>query len=175
MKNKIILVIFCLLIGSPAYAIDLFSKDIQNNKPMAKIHIYNNYGCHGDNVVPQLMWMNAPIKTKSYAITVYDLDAPNGGWWHWLAFNIPNTTTSLAQNAKLPKGSIESITSFGTIGYSGACPPRGNQPHRYEFTLYALDVAKLNTDKNDGPDKVSAEITKHTLDKVTLTPLYGRQ
>ena len=53
-------------------------------------HVYNGFGCTGDNVSPELRWEQAPKGAKSFAVTVYDPDAPTGsGWWHWVIFNVP--------------------------------------------------------------------------------------
>ena len=84
-------------------------------------------------------------------MTVYDPDAPTGsGFWHWLIANIPASTTSLPKNAGdpkadlAPKGSVQSRTDFGTSGYGGPCPPKGDKPHRYIFTVFAVDTDKLD-------------------------------
>jgi Raf kinase inhibitor-like YbhB/YbcL family protein len=118
--------------------------------------ILNGFGCTGGNVSPELQWSNIPIGTKSLALQVYDPDAPSGsGFWHWAIYNIPPSTTGLAQGAgnspaTLPPGAFGGNTDFldtGTTGgngnYGGPCPPQGDPPHRYIFTLYALSVDKL--------------------------------
>src|ERR1700730_4482010 len=92
----------------------------------------NVFGCKGGNISPSLSWSGAPSDTKSFTITVCDPDAPTGsGFWHWIVFNIPASTTSIPQNAGdvkkklMPKGAIQSRTDFGTDGYGGPCPPQG--------------------------------------------------
>lgn len=112
--------------------------------------VLNGFGCTGKNISPQLNWKNAPEGTKSFAVTVYDPDAPTGsGWWHWIIFDIPSNVLSLKKNAGnetasiAPKGSIQSTTSFGQSGFGGACPPKEDKPHQYIFTVYALKVDKL--------------------------------
>ena len=94
---------------------------------------FNGFGCIGKNESPQLSWKNAPEGTRSFAITMYDPDAPTGsGWWHWVVFDIPTSTTELVANAgdiKLeltPEGTIQSITNYGSQGYGGPCPPKGH-------------------------------------------------
>ena len=119
-------------------------------------HVLNGFGCQGQNVSPALAWRNVPAGTKSLALQVYDPDAPTGsGFWHWAVYNIPTTATGLAQGAgnaadRLPAGAFGGNTDFmdtgatgGNGNYGGPCPPTGDRPHRYVFTLYALAVDKL--------------------------------
>jgi Raf kinase inhibitor-like YbhB/YbcL family protein len=115
--------------------------------------ILNGFGCSGGNVSPALEWKNIPAGTKSLSLQVHDPDAPTGsGFWHWGVYNIPVTATGLAQGAgnspdTLPAPAFGGATDFldtgatGTNGnYGGPCPPEGDKPHRYNFTLYALAV-----------------------------------
>jgi Raf kinase inhibitor-like YbhB/YbcL family protein len=103
--------------------------------------------CGGKNTSPQLSWSGAPEGTKSYAITCFDPDAPTGsGYWHWLAFNIPASVTSLRAGegtSESPAGGTGGYSDFGMKSYGGPCPPPGHGDHRYIFTVYALDVDKV--------------------------------
>ena len=137
----------------------------------------NVFGCTGENISPQLSWENAPAGTKSFAITIYDKDAPTGsGFWHWLIFNIPANVKELKANAGdpsknlAPKEAIQSITDFGTMGYGGPCPPPGPS-HQYLVTVYALDK-KLDLSKNTTPAIVGFTISGSTLAKASLV-FYG--
>src|SRR5262245_41892497 len=94
---------------------------------------------------------SGPITKESFAVTLYDPDAPTGsGWWHWVVYNIPGSTTSLPAGAGdpssglLPAGAAQGNTDFGTPGYGGPCPPQGDKPHRYIVTVFALDTDKLD-------------------------------
>ena len=114
-------------------------------------------------------------------MTVYDPDAPTGsGWWHWVIFNIPATARSLdagagnADMAKAPRGSVQSVTDFGKPGYGGACPPAGDSPHRYIFTVFALDVASLGLDGSAMPAMVGFYLHQHAIGKAQLNVLYSR-
>jgi Raf kinase inhibitor-like YbhB/YbcL family protein len=116
-------------------------------------YILNGFGCTGGNISPAVNWVNPPGGTKSFALNVFDPDAPTGsGFWHWAVYNIPPSTTGLARGAgntpaTLPAPAFGGNTDFldtGTTGgngnYGGPCPPAGDPPHRYIFTLYALSV-----------------------------------
>lgn len=128
----------------------LTSPTIKSNSTIADQHVFDGFGCTGGNVSPELRWADAPKDTRSFAITVYDPDAPTGsGWWHWLIFNIPPTVSALPAGAGnpdgsgAPKGAIQSMTDFGRPGFGGPCPPPGSKPHRYIFTVFALRVDRL--------------------------------
>jgi len=155
----------------------LQSNDLEGQ--LSKSQEFNSFGCTGENKSPELHWTNAPKGTKSFAITVYDPDAPTGsGWWHWLVVNIPKTTTSVANNASaqgtLPKGAIETVTDYGSASFGGACPPEGDKAHTYIFTVYALDVEKLEvTDKSDSA-LVGYMINQHVLQKASMVSYYQR-
>ncbi|WP_231908797.1 YbhB/YbcL family Raf kinase inhibitor-like protein [Marinomonas sp. TW1] len=124
----------------------------------------------------QLTWADAPAGTKSYAITTYDPDAPTGsGWWHWISFNIPAKVSSLSRGADMKSlGAIELKSDYGSTGFGGACPPKGDGMHRYQFTVWALPVEKLDLNAS-----VSAAIVGYTLNsmaigKAKLTATYNR-
>jgi Raf kinase inhibitor-like YbhB/YbcL family protein len=140
--------------------------------------VYQGFGCTGNNISPDLNWKNAPEGTKSFALTVYDPDAPTGsGWWHWVVFNIPSKTTALSVGAslkKMPEGTVESMTDYGTSGFGGACPPKGHGAHRYVFTLHALDVEKLDLDDSANPSLAGFNINAHTIARTTLVAYYER-
>src|SRR5471032_2054390 len=110
----------------------LSSSDIAEGKTLSSHHVFQGFGCVGDNRSPQLSWHGAPAGTKSYAVTVYDPDAPTGsGWWHWVVYNIPADVTELPAGAgnaggQLPAGAAQGHTDFGTSGFGGACPPAGD-------------------------------------------------
>jgi len=152
-------------------------------KPGAKIgdaQVFNGFGCSGKNVSPTLTWSGAPKDTKSYALTIYDPDAPTGsGWWHWVVINIPATTTELPEGAgneggKLPSGAMQVKTDFGKPGYGGPCPPQGNKPHRYVFTVYALKTDKLDVPPDATAALAGFMINANKLGSATFTSTYGR-
>jgi len=143
--------------------------------------VYNGFGCTGKNISPELSWSNAPKGTKSFAVTMYDPDAPTGsGWWHWLVFNIDVKTTTLKKGAGdpkskiAPKGAIQSVTDYKSNGFGGACPPVGHGAHQYIFTVYALDTDKIALDESANPALVGYMINSHTLAKSSLIAYYRR-
>lgn len=158
------------------------SKDLVPGKPIAMTQVYNGgMGCSGGNLSPALSWTNAPSGTRSFAITMYDPDAPTGsGWWHWLVYNIPITTTSLPTGASggsqnlMPPGSIQGNTDFGVPGYGGPCPPQGDKPHRYIVTVFALNADSLSIPGNATAAVVGFNLHAHTIGKATVTARYGR-
>jgi Raf kinase inhibitor-like YbhB/YbcL family protein len=159
----------------------LSSPELTDGQTMKAEQVFNGFGCQGGNVSPALSWSNPPTGTKSFAVTAYDPDAPTGsGWWHWVIFNIPAGTDGLAKNAGnlesglAPKGSVQSPTDFGKPGYGGACPPVGNSPHRYIFTVYALDLEKMEIGQEATAALVGFIVNQHLIAKASITVKYGR-
>jgi Raf kinase inhibitor-like YbhB/YbcL family protein len=136
-------------------------------------------GCEGGNISPELAWSGAPDDTKSYALSVYDPDAPTGsGFWHWVVVNIPPSVTELPMDAgnpranKLPRGARQIRTDFGTPGYGGPCPPAGDHPHRYIFTVFAVSMDQLQVDANTTPAVVGFMLHFNTLARGEIEGLY---
>ena len=130
------------------------------------------------NTSPQLSWSGAPEGTKSYAITCYDPDAPTGsGFWHWTVANIPAEVSELAAGAgsrggDLPKGAIQGRTDYGQPGFGGAAPPAGHGPHRYIFTVFAVDVESLDVNADNSGAIYGFNLHFHTLAKASITATY---
>lgn len=142
---------------------------------------FNGFGCTGENASPQLSWSNAPIGTKSFAITMYDPDAPTGsGFWHWVVFDLPSNVNDLVAKAgnvdlKLaPATAIQSKTDFGGNGYGGPCPPVGHGIHEYVFTVHALKTDKLGLDANANPALVGYYLWLNTIEKASIVMYYKR-
>lgn len=137
--------------------------------PDAQVHAKGNRS-------PQLSWSGAPEGTKSYAVTCYDPDAPTGsGFWHWTVANIPADVTDLAEGASsdgLPAGAVEGRTDYGAAGFGGAAPPPGHGPHRYIFTVFAVDVDSLPVTPEDSGAKYGFNLHFHTLAKASITATY---
>jgi Raf kinase inhibitor-like YbhB/YbcL family protein len=169
------------LCTTTGYALELSSNEIQHGESLSERHVYQGFGCQGGNTSPALSWKAAPKGTRSFALTLYDPDAPTGsGWWHWVIYNIPASAHSLAANAgdpasgQAPKGSVQSRTDYGTPGFGGACPPAGDKPHRYQFKLFALDVEKLELPAESSAAMVGFMLNAHALDTAVLEATYQR-
>jgi Raf kinase inhibitor-like YbhB/YbcL family protein len=174
------------LLASPtlveAGSMALTSSDIQAGATIKDEQVFNSFGCTGQNISPALSWSGVPASAKSLALTVYDPDAPTGsGWWHWIVFDIPPSATGLPKNAGnvsnhlAPAGSVQSRTDFGTPGWGGPCPPQGDPPHHYIFTIYALDVDHIGANAEASAAFIGYNLHFHTLDKASFTGLYGRK
>jgi Raf kinase inhibitor-like YbhB/YbcL family protein len=202
--KKILLIFLCLFNILFAEGFTLKSSDISGQ--LSNKQVFNEFGCKGENISPLLYWRNAPKGTKSFALTMYDADAPTGsGWWHWVVFNIPleirvldsgfgnqiNKDSQIdtdfgklgftelrnlgIKNGKhINKSIVQSVTDFGKVGYGGACPPIGSKPHQYIFTIYALNVEKLELTQNATPALVGFYINSHLLAKSSIVAYYGR-
>jgi Raf kinase inhibitor-like YbhB/YbcL family protein len=160
----------------------LSSPTIKPGSMLSNAQVFDGFGCNGKNTSPALSWSGAPAGTKSFAVTVYDPDAPTGsGWWHWVVFNIAPATTQLAEAAGaadgkgLPAGSAMARTDFGTAAFGGACPPAGDKPHRYVFTVYALKTDKLDVPPDASAALVGFMIHGNMLGAAKFTALYGRK
>ncbi|MDO6684935.1 MULTISPECIES: YbhB/YbcL family Raf kinase inhibitor-like protein [unclassified Agarivorans] len=174
---------FSLLGTLPAVAntFTLTSTDIAQGETMNKQQEFTGFGCSGANVSPQLSWLNPPAGTKSFAITVYDPDAPTGsGWWHWQVVNIPASINALASDAgnvegkNLPMGSEMVGNDYGYKGFGGACPPQGHGVHHYQFTVHALSVEKLDLPQDASGALAGYMINANTIASSTLEALYKR-
>ncbi|MBC5824796.1 MAG: YbhB/YbcL family Raf kinase inhibitor-like protein [Candidatus Eremiobacteraeota bacterium] len=143
--------------------------------------VFSGMGCTGHNRSPHLTWSGEPDETKSFALTLYDPDAPTGtGFYHWVLFNIPADCHQLEENAGAsgsigkPEDAVMSHTDFGSREYSGPCPPPGDPPHRYIFTVYALSVPSIPADAATTGAKLSFMMRESLLAKGSLSGRYGR-
>lgn len=159
----------------------LSSPTIKPNSTLTQAQVFNGYGCEGKNISPALHWTPGPKGTKSYAITVYDPDAPTGsGWWHWVVYNIPADVTQLPEGAgdpsgvAMPAGAVQGRTDFGSPGFGGACPPQGDKAHRYIFTVHALKADKLELPADASAALVGFMLHSTRLGKAGFKAKYGR-
>jgi len=153
--------------------------DLEAKGRITAAHVFNGMGCSGQNISPALNWSNAPAGTKSFAVTAYDPDAPTGsGWWHWVMYNIPASVTSLPAGAgngrDAPRGSQQGRTDFGSKGYGGPCPPAGDKPHHYHFTVFALKVDKIDVPGDATAAYVGFNLNANKLATARVTGLYSR-
>ncbi|MCX5384193.1 YbhB/YbcL family Raf kinase inhibitor-like protein [Streptomyces sp. NBC_00083] len=130
----------------------------------------------GNDTSPQLSWSGAPAGTKSYAVTVYDPDAPTGsGFWHWAVADIPATVTDLPEGAgddtgsQIPGGAYQLPNDARTARYIGAAPPAGHGPHRYFVVVHALDIPSTGVPADATPAILGFTMAGHTLGRAVLT------
>ncbi|MBL6952925.1 MAG: YbhB/YbcL family Raf kinase inhibitor-like protein [Alphaproteobacteria bacterium] len=163
----------------------LTSKSFKDGDYLDSDHILSEafgFGCAGGNQSPQFSWSGAPEGTKSFALTCFDPDAPTGsGFWHWVAVNIPANISELAQSAGssnggggMPEGCLQTRTDFGAPGYGGPCPPEGDHPHRYMFTLHAVGLDALPVEADTSAAVVGFMLHFNTIEKAALMGLYKR-
>ncbi|MFM0034158.1 YbhB/YbcL family Raf kinase inhibitor-like protein [Paraburkholderia strydomiana] len=155
----------------------LTSASFHNGKVEAA-QVFNQADCKGGNRSPQLTWRDAPPGTRSFAITMFDQDAPGRGWWHWAVAGIPAKVDNLPENASssgfLTKlGAVEARNDFDTDGYGGPCPPPG-KPHRYIVTVYALSTADLRLAQGRPALMFDHEIGTASLGSARMVVTYGR-
>jgi hypothetical protein len=144
----------------------LTSADIRAGRPIPQ----RFWGCTDSGLSPELTWSGAPAGARSYAVKVFDPDAPTGsGFWHWIAWDIPADTTSLPTGATLPSGAVNGTNDGGGIGYTGPCPPEGDITHHYQFTVVALDVPSLQRPADTHAAVVGFLIGQHAIASATLT------
>jgi Raf kinase inhibitor-like YbhB/YbcL family protein len=156
----------------PAMADDftLTSPDIAEGQQLSSDFVFQGFGCDGGNVAPSLAWSGAPEGTESFAITVYDPDAPTGsGWWHWFAFNIPADITEMESG---DVAGVQLTNDYGAQGFGGACPPAG-EVHRYEFTVHALGTM-LEIDNSVSNALAGFMVNANSLASSTITAVYNR-
>jgi Raf kinase inhibitor-like YbhB/YbcL family protein len=171
-----------LAAGASGAPFSLTSADFRPGATLADEQAFDGMGCTGRNVSPELRWSGAPAGTKSFALLLHDPDAPTGGagWWHWIAYDIPASVTDLAKGAgkadgsQMPKGAASIANDYGLQGYGGPCPPEGDKPHRYVFTVYALKVDHLDMPKNANASTAGFMINANALGKASITGMYGR-
>ena len=156
------------MIVAAAAAFAIASSKFAPNTTLPKSTVYNK--CGGPNLSPELHWSGAPSGTRSFALIAFDPDA-TGGWYHWVAYNIPGSTTQLHSGARLQLGQL-GASSFGQLGYGGPCPPPG-KVHHYIFTVYALNVSRLGRAGMTGM-RAEAAMRGHVLGRASVTGLYRR-
>lgn len=191
-----VVVSFCLVAGltgavriadaqsksTPRAKFVLSSSDSRLATKVPEEYTANLFGCSGANASPELHWRGEPAGTKSYVVTLFDPDEHGdpSGWWHWIVYNLPANTHRLPKGAGterstvLPAGTLQGRTDLGNDAYHGPCPDKGDPPHRYTFTIYALSVDKLDVPPDSSGAMVVSTAKDNLLGKAVFIAHYGR-
>jgi Raf kinase inhibitor-like YbhB/YbcL family protein len=160
----------------------LVSTDPQLAISVPEVYTAQAFGCSGGNTSPALQWSGAPAGTQSFVLTLFDRDerSTTSGWWHWVVYDLPPNVDRLPlgagaeHSALLPAEAQQGRTDLGTDAYHGPCPAKGDPPHRYVFTVYALSVAKLPVAPEASGAMVTSVAQDHLLGKAVFVAHYGR-
>jgi Raf kinase inhibitor-like YbhB/YbcL family protein len=163
----------------PVSSFDLTSDDVRDGEPLVMAQVSGLMGAGGEDESPQLSWSGFPAETKSFAVTVYDPDAPTAsGFWHWAVADISVATTSLPAGAGddegsgLPEGAFQLSNDAGLKRFIGAAPPAGHGPHHYFVAVHALDVETLDLPRTATPAYLGFNLFTHTLARAVLVGTY---
>jgi Raf kinase inhibitor-like YbhB/YbcL family protein len=160
-------------------AFQVTSTDVSDGEKLGNPQVSGIFGAGGQDVSPQLSWSGFPDGTRSFAVTVYDPDAPTAsGFWHWAVADIPATVTELPSGAGdeagsgLPAGAFQLRNDGGLARYVGAAPPAGHGRHRYFTVVHAVDVESLGIDTGATPAFLGFNLFFHTLARAIIVPWY---
>jgi Raf kinase inhibitor-like YbhB/YbcL family protein len=160
------------LTGTASAAMSLTSADIKPDVAIPISHIYPR--CGGENISPALSWSGAPSGTKSYVLTMIDVDVKPDKWSHWVVVGLPASVRSQARGAKSLPGSAKAIVSnFGDAAYAGPCPPKGTGVHHYEFTIWALPTVEVSLADDEKATTLTVLLSKIALDRGSLVGLVS--
>ena len=171
-----------LTVSAQTSSFKLQSSDIAAQSTIQAEQVFNGFGCTGKNVSPALSWTGVPAAAKSLALIMHDPDAPTGvgGFTHWMVYNIPVSAMGIAKGAGtsdgklLPVGAKQAATSFGEAAFGGPCPPVGDKPHEYIFTLYALGTDKLELPAGASQAFVGFNIVGNSIARTSFSAYFGR-
>ncbi len=157
----------------------LTSTSVADGAALANAQVSGLMGAGGQDASPQLSWSGFPSETKSFAVTVYDPDAPTAsGFWHWAVADIPASVTSLVEGAGdetgsgLPPGSVTLANDAGLARFVGAAPPPGHGPHRYFVVVHAVDVESLGLPDGATPAYLGFNLFSHAIARATIVGTY---
>jgi Raf kinase inhibitor-like YbhB/YbcL family protein len=164
----------------PVPSFTVTSENVAHGQQMSDNQVYNSFGMTGQNISPQLSWSGFPAETRSFAVTIFDPDAPTGsGFWHWVVIDVPASVTSLpagagdATGSGLPAGAFHVRNDYMTKDFGGAAPPAGDPPHRYVMAVHAVDVETLGINSDVSPAVAGFNLRFHTIGRGLLVPVYG--
>ena len=159
----------------------LTSSDVRDGERLPAAQMSGIMDAGGSDTSPQLSWSGFPAETRSFAVTMYDPDAPTAsGFWHWAVADIPASVTSLATDAgngsegSLPSGALTLANDAGIARFLGAAPPEGHIEHRYFIVVHAVDVDSLGLDADARPAVLGFNLFFHTLARAAIVATAQR-
>lgn len=160
----------------------LTSESFKDGGALAPPQVSGLMGAGGSDISPQLSWSGFPANTESFAVTIYDPDAPTAsGFWHWAVADIPSSVTSLVAGAgeigaaKLPNGALTLLNDAGLRGFVGAAPPAGHGPHHYFVAVHALPVASLGLDESASPAYLGFNLFSQAIARAVIVGIYEQR
>jgi Raf kinase inhibitor-like YbhB/YbcL family protein len=184
-RLRFFMALFILYFPNPAFAeqkdnLRIRISGLGSDGQIPNDFVSNQFGCSGKNLSPEIAWSGAPAQTKSFALAVWDSDAPkSGGFYHWMIVNIPSSAHRLPVGAGnpdkrlSPAEAVQLTNDYGEPGYGGPCPP-GHQLHHYHFLLYALKAEHLSLDQRTTPSEATAQCQREVLAKAEIVATYHR-
>ena len=170
MNKLFIAILLCsTLLFSEEQEMNLTSSSFQHNQ-----NIPEKYTCEGESLSPQLKWENYPKETKSFLLIMSDPDAKGGVWNHWILYNIPLSVTSIKEGVAVPKGAKIAEATNREKSYIAPCPPKGSGLHKYQLTIYALDIEELHP-KSLQRVEIEKAMQGHLLSTSTLIGNFKRE
>lgn len=170
MSTSLLPVAAALVLASAtaAPALTLSSDDLTPGAPMPQAQIYRR--CGGQNVSQSLAWRGAPTATKSFVLTMVDMDVKPSLWSHWVVADLPPSATFLPRGLKtLPAGAHAVVSNFGDAAYDGPCPPPGTGVHHYQIIVWALPTATVSITPDQHADELLAKLAATALAHASLT------
>jgi Raf kinase inhibitor-like YbhB/YbcL family protein len=169
---------YAALPALPSFQLE--SASITDGQPLATPQVSGIMGAGGEDVSPQLSWSGFPGETRSFAVTVYDPDAPTAsGFWHWAVANLPASVTELPAGAgdgsNLPGDALTLVNDAGARRYIGAAPPPGHGPHRYYVAVHAVDVDKLDLGEDASPAYLGFNLFQHAIARAVIHGVYEQK
>jgi Raf kinase inhibitor-like YbhB/YbcL family protein len=158
----------------------LTSESFADGQTLPNPQVSGIMGAGGEDVSPQLAWSGFPKETRSFAVTVYDPDAPTlSGFWHWAVANLPADVTELPEDAgsgnDLPGGALTLVNDAGARRYIGAAPPAGHGPHRYYIAVHAVDVDRLDLPEDASPAFLGFNLFQHAIARAYIHGVYEQK
>ncbi|ODR11347.1 hypothetical protein BHQ15_01655 [Mycolicibacillus koreensis] len=158
----------------------LTSTSITDGQPLGNAQVSGIMGAGGEDESPQLSWTGFPEETRSFAVTVYDPDAPTAsGFWHWAVANLPATCTELpagvGDGSLLPGEALTLVNDAGMRRYVGAAPPAGHGAHRYYVAVHAVKVEKLDLPEDASPAFLGFNLFMNAIARAVIVGTYEQR